>query len=285
MKQIFFLILCFFSTVTVLGQSAFPQGFESVTNPKGEYFIDDANFAPVTLMDNPLKTGINTSDKVAAVMVGINSGIIKLNFADGVTPKFTYPAHPQGLDELYYDVLRFKYYSAGTLNKNVEFEPNGSATSPKTIVQPGPYYNEEWAYVTLSLVNKSYSNFQIRVNRNEAGNGPATGTVADTYVYIDDFELYNSAVGPISAVPLVLNDLLFSCKNKGNQNFALEASFDKTSNVRIDLISMEGRLVNIYNQVVIGNLSVPFTTPAKGIYCVRMLVDNQYSKTEKIIAQ
>lgn len=285
MKQIFFLILCFCSAVVAMGQSGFPQGFETITNPKGDYFVDNTNFAPITLVDNPLKAGLNTSDKVAAVMVGINSGIIKLNFADGTTPKFDYPTHPLSLDELYYDVLRFKYYSASALNKNVEFEPNGSATSPKTIVQPGPYYYEEWAYVTIPLVNKSYSNFQIRVNRNETGTGSATGTEADTYVYIDDFELYNSAVGPVSALRLTLEDVQFSCKNTGNNTFNLETSLDKTSNVRIDLISAEGRLVNIYNQVATGDLQIPFTAPAKGIYCVRMMVDNLSSKTVKIIAQ
>lgn len=285
MKQIFFLILCFCSSLMMMGQSAFPQGFESVTNPKGDYFVDNANFAAIALADNPLKAGINTSDKVAAVTVGINSGIIKINFADGTTPQFTYPAHPQGLDELYYDVLRFKYYSAGKLNKNIEFEPNGSATSPKTIVQPGSYYYEEWAYVTIPLVNKSYQNFQIRVNRNDTGTGAATGTETGDIVYIDDFEIYNSAVGPTSAVPLVVENVLFTCKRTGNKTFNLETELDKTSNVRVDLISLDGRSVNIYNNTTQGYLQVPFEVQAKGVYCIRMTVDNNDSNTQKMIVQ
>ncbi len=281
-----------------MGQGAFPQGFETVTNPKGDYFVDNTNFAPIKLATNPLKAGLNISDNVAAVQVhsgepndvstlpgNPNSGIIKINFADGTTPKFDYPANPQGLDELYYDVLRFKYYSAGKLNKNIEFEPNGTATTPKTIVQPGQYYNEEWAYVILSLTSKTYQNFQIRVNRNETGSGSATGTEAGDYVYIDDFEIYNSAIGPTSAVPLVMEDKLFTCKNTGDKTFSIETSLDKTSNVRVDLISLEGRLVNIYNQMAQGSLQIPFAVPAKGIYCVRMTVDNQYTNTEKIMAQ
>jgi hypothetical protein len=71
----------------------------------------------------------------------------------------------------------------------------------------------------------------------------------------------------------------------GNKSFSLETTLDKTSNVRVDLISPDGRLVNIYNQIAGSHLTLPFNVSAKGIYCVRMTIDNQISKTEKIIAQ
>ena len=249
-------------------------------------FDTNANFATVVLADNPLKAGINTSDKVAAVdFITVNSGIIKINFTGANQPVFEYPAHPQGLDELYYDTFRFKYYSAGKLNKNIEFEPNGSATSPKTIVQPGPYYYEEWAYVTIPLTWKTYSNFQIRVNRNAAGNGSAEGTAVGDKVYFDDFEVYNSIVGPTSSVKRVEINHIFSCRNIGNGIFNVDAFLANKSNVRLDLISLEGRATTIYSQSAEGSLRVPFTVPSKGIYCVRMVVDNNYSITEKIIYQ
>ena len=115
---------------------------DGVTKKEGMFFVLDNNFAPISLADNPKKVGINTSDKVAAVHVYVegfapNSGIIKINFADGVSPKIDYPANPLGEgDEVpaYYDVLRFKYYKGNLLNKNVEFEANGQPTTDRKSV-------------------------------------------------------------------------------------------------------------------------------------------------------
>lgn len=294
MKHVFTIgmILLFAGAVSGISLQNFETG---VTSPKGDFFVNNANFAAIDLADNPNKSGINMSDKVVAVMVhsgnpndettlpgNPNSGIIKISFS-GDQPVIQYPTHPTGADELYYDRLRFKYYKGSLLNRYVEFEPNGSATSPKTLIQPQGI--DEWEYVTISLENKTYSNFQIRVNRNDAGTGSATGTAAGDIIYLDDFELYNSVDGPISAVPAIKEETVFICKSTGNRSFSVEASLDKTSDVRIDLITLDGRSVNVYSQSVAGNIQVPFAVPVKGIYCVRMTIDSKYSSTEKVIAQ
>jgi hypothetical protein len=78
---------------------------------------------------------------------------------------------------------------------------------------------------------------------------------------------------------------VFSCRNNGNGKFSVEAFLPYQSDVRVDLISLDGRATTIFNQFVESSFQVPFTVPAKGIYCVRMVVDNNYSITEKIIAQ
>ena len=286
MKQIFLTTIFLAVSLVLTAVNPFPQGFESVTEPKGEFFDTNANFAAISLADNPLKAGINISNKVAAVnFTVVNSGIVKINFAGTTNPVFQYPTNPNGTDELYYDVLRFKYYSAGKLNKNIEFEPNGSATTPKTIVQPGAYYHEEWAYVTIPLLNKTYSNFQIRVNRNAAGTGSAEGTAVGDIVYIDDFELYNSVAGPTSSVRKVEMNNVFSCRNSGNGKFSVEAFLPNKSEVRVDVISLDGRATNVFSQTCEGAFEVPFTVATKGIYCVRMVIDNNYSISEKVIAE
>jgi hypothetical protein len=294
MKQTFSLCvaLLFASFASAIDLQTFESG---ITTPKGEFFVNNANFASIELVANPNKSGINTSNNVVAVRVhsgnpndpttlpgSANSGIIKISFA-GDQPVIQYPANPTGADVLYYDRLRFKYYKGSLLNRYVEFEPNGSATSPKTLIQPQGI--DEWEYVTIPLENKTYTNFQIRINRNDTGTGSATGTAAGNIIYLDDFELFNSTDGPLSAVPFINEDALFSIKNMGNKSFSLETTLDKTSNVRVDLISPDGRLVNIYNQIAGSHLTLPFNVSAKGIYCVRMTIDNQISKTEKIIAQ
>ncbi|MDR0540834.1 MAG: hypothetical protein LBH19_01335 [Dysgonamonadaceae bacterium] len=284
MKHLFFTSLFCLFAVMVTAQKM--QDFENIVNPKGDFFVDNPNFAFVELADNPLKTGINTSDKVAAVVfTTVNSGIIKISFVSD-QPVQVYPKHPEGLDELYYDVLRFKYYSAGKLNKNIEFEPNGSPTSPKTIVQPGPYYNEEWAYVTIPLANKTYSNFQIRVNRSADGGGSAAGTEVNDKVYLDDFEMYNSTDGPKTAIKLVADSQSdFSCVSLADGNCIFKTSLDKKSDVRVEVVSLDGRSQVIYNSLVEGNLEIPFKVNSKALYCVRMTIDHSYSKTVKIVAK
>jgi len=282
-RFIFTLLICFF---VIMANAQKLQDFENIANPKGDFFVNDANFASVELADNPLKYGINTSDKVAAVVFyTVNSGIIKINFQQGIDPVITYPQNPFGLDELYYDVLRFKYYSAGKLNKNIEFEPNGQPTSPKTIVQPDGYYYEEWAYVTLPLVNKTYNNFQIRVNRNATGDGSALETAVGEEVYIDDFEMYNSTDGPITAIKLTKIEPDFSCTDLAEGNFCVKATLDKQSDVRFDLISIDGHSQTIFNQKSAGIVEAPFHVNQKGIYCVRMIIDNSRSKTIKILVK
>jgi hypothetical protein len=290
MKHIYFISLFFLFALMANAQGVLLQNFETITNPKGAFFVDNSSFAPVSLADNPLIYGINKSAKVAAVEVSpggsTNSGILKISFTAGADPVIQYPANPLGLDLLYFDVLRFKYYAPGALNKNVEFEPNGAPTSPKTIVQPNGNYYEEWAYVTIPLVNKTYTNFQIRVNRNADGSGSAAGTATGSLVYIDDFEMYNSTDGPYSAIKLVPKvETDFSCVTLQNRNFCVKASLDKKSDVRIELIFIDGRSQTIFQQTATGNIEVPFSVNQKGIYCVRMTLDNSQSEVIKILAK
>ena len=294
MKKIFLTVVAF---ATVLSASAnygvILQTFESgITEPKGEFFVDNPDFASITLVDNPKKDFLNSSNKVAAVQVyteNPNSGIIKINFVDGVAPKVNYPENPYGTgDEVlaYYNVLRFKYYKGTKTSRNVEFEPNGSVTSPKTII---PTFGEDgWEYITIPLEWKLYQNFQIRVNRNEAGNGSATGTAEGDIIYVDDFELFNREDGPAeieASTKFVLVDDLFSCKSTGNRSFVLNASLEKSANVKVDVISITGQTRTIYNQTVAGHLELPFDVNTKGVFCVRMTIDGKLSKIEKIIAR
>lgn len=299
MKQLFTTLILAFVLSNVSAIKL--QGFESITNPKGEFFVDNPNFASIFLADNPLKEGINTSNKVAAVRIhsgnpddpatlpgAPNSGIIKINFADGVEPKISYPANPLGTgDEIpvYYDVLRFKLYKGNLLNKNVEFEPLGQPTNPKTIK---PTFGEnEWEYITFNLEYKYYSNFQLRVNRNETGTGSATGTVAGQIIYVDDFELYNSDIGPDDAtsVKLTLEDVPFTCTPLENSNFKVTANLDKTANVRLELISLDGKVQTVYQGVNSGNTEITFNAKNKGFHFVRLTLDNQKSGVQKIIVQ
>lgn len=284
MKKIYsLLLLALIPSMYAMSQDAFPQGFESITNPKGDYFDTNSSFAPVTLSDNPNKSGINTSDKVAKVQIyttAANSGIIKINFGSG-TPNFTYPTCTTCTGGKY-DRLRFKYYKGNLTGRYVEFEPNGTATSPKTLIEAAGA-NNEWEYIVIPLDYLTYSAFQIRVNRNSSGSTAAT--VAGDVIYVDDFEIYNSTDGISTAVPVLGTSDLFSCIPNGNNSFKIKASFGEESNVRIDLISIDGRCENIYNQSVEGELETPFMVRGKGMYFVRMTINNNFSKTTKILSK
>lgn len=282
----FHIIVLFFccSTFAMATNPAFPQNFESITTPKGEYFVNDANFAPIELATNPNKSGINTSDKVAKVSIysgNAISAIIKISFSNQA-PILDYPTHPQGLDELYYDRLRFKYYKGALTRRYVEFEPNGTATIPKTLFEAAGA-NNEWEYITIPLTSKTYSNFQIRVNRTSTG---ATGAaVSGDCIYVDDFELYNSTNGITTAISLNKTVNLFSCVPTGNNSFKLVTSVPENSNVHVDLISIDGSSRNIYNQITTGNIEIPFNVKNKGMYFIRMTINNDYSKTTKVLSK
>lgn len=284
MKQLYIIVLFLcFSSFAMASNPAFPQDFENITTPKGDYFVNNSSFAPIELADNPNKSGINTSNKVAKIQIfttAVNSGIIKISFSTDA-PVLDYPTHPQGLNELYYDRLRFKYYKGALTGRYVEFEPNGSTTTPRTLIEAAGA-NNAWEYIIIPLTDKTYSNFQIRVNRTSTGSTGAA--VSGDYIYVDDFEVYNSTVGITTAIPVVKNVDLFTCTPTGNNSFKLNASVSEKSNIRVDLISLDGKSTNLFNQYTEDNLNIRFNAPEKGMYCIRMTIDNQYTQTKKIIA-
>jgi hypothetical protein len=254
----------------------------------GTFFAYDATRAPLMVVDNPNKSGINTSDKVIQVRVYIeapNSGILRINFTDGTVtaePLIAYPSCPTCEGEKF-DRLRFKYYKGSLLNRYAELEPNGSAATPKKLVQANGI--DEWEYITFELENRSYQNFQIRVNRNGEGNGAAQGTADGDIIYVDDFEFFNSVNGPdypSTAIQPVSTTSNFKCVSLGENRFRVETDLDKASPVRVELISIDGRAEVLYNQVTEGKLEVPFSVKNKGVYCVRTIIGNQ-SETVKII--
>lgn len=302
-----FFLTIFLAAFAISGNAVYLQNFENmtdifiyeddgVTKKEGLFFVHSNSFAPLMLTENPKKAGINTSENCVAVNTYLsgfspNSGIIKISFS-GEVPVIDYPVNPLGDpndDEtpVYYDVLRFKYYKGNLKNKNVEFEPNGQPMSPKALRTA--MGEDEWEYITFTLEYKKYSNFQIRVNRNEDGTGAATGTGADELIYVDDFEIYNSDVGPDdpSAIKLaVIDENVFSCIALGNNQFRLDATIDKPSNVQVDLVSLNGQVSTIYNQATQqGAFELPFQADNQGVYFVRMIIDGKQVAAKKIIAR
>jgi hypothetical protein len=296
MKRYFFTLLLGLSVT--IASARIIQNFENITkdiwDPEltdrtGTFFSYDATRAPLAIVENPNKSGINTSEKVVRVQVytgAPNSGILKINFVGGTPtasePLVDYPACPTCTDEKY-DRLRFKYYKGSLLNRNVELEPNGQAASPKKLVNAQGL--DEWEYITFDLENKFYSSFQIRVNRNEAGNGSAVGTAEGDFIYIDDIEFFNSTDGPETAIRLVDVEKTFSCIPLGDDLFRFETALTGVANVRVELISLDGRSTTIYNQVAEGKLEIPFQVKNKGVYLVRTTVNNKPAKTIKIVSQ
>lgn len=256
------------------------QDFESITNPKGEFFDTNTNFAAIDLVTNPSKSGINLSDKTAGVKVGTGSGIIKINFQDGITPQTIYPSDPTGQNSLYYDRLRFKYYKGSNADRYVELEPNGSPTSPKTLT---PANGSDWIYIEFVLTNKMYNNFQIRVNRNADGSGSAGALTSGQYIYVDDFELYNYETGPTTAIKIQTQNIDFQFTQTDNKSYNLISFIDTPSDVKIDLISIDGRSTRLFNQKTSGYFTLPVQVQNKGIYFIRMTADNRNTKTLKFI--
>lgn len=265
----------------------------------GTFFNWNSGYAKVVLVENPLQEGINTSAKVAKVSLqgsvsnptgsDTGSGIIRIGFTGGSAfPKYTYPTAPDDYTgtEPYYDRLRFKYYSDGGSNKHVAFEPNSN--SANRVMQAAPTgYETEWVYVEFTLTATSYNTILFRLNKNSnSTNNTGATSPQGAVVYVDDFEFYNSEKGPTTSIKLTdLADTDFRCISLGNGSFRFETSLEKQSNVRLELVSLDGRIQTIYNQSAQGNLEVPFTTPINGLYLVRMTLDGVSSVAQKIVAR
>jgi hypothetical protein len=207
MKNVFFTFMCICCASLAYAQSSvLLEDFENfpeenfwqtdLADRTGTFFYYDANRAPLMIVDNPQQAGLNASAKVCRVQVyagAANSGILKIEFTGGGKtgqPVLEYPACPTCTGGKY-DRLRFKFYKGTLTERYVEMEPNGSPTNPKTIVATSDL--DEWQYVIIELSATSYNSFQIRVNRNANGSGSAPGSADGDFIYIDDFELYNSA--------------------------------------------------------------------------------------------
>lgn len=252
----------------------------------GTFFTYNANFATLQIVDNPNKSGINTSDKVCRVQVwngGPNSGIVKINFSGITEPVVTYPACPTCTNEKF-DRLRFKYYKGSLLDRYVEFEPYGSPTNPATRIQAQGM--DEWEYITIELTSTTYTDIQLRVNRGETG-GSSPSTAEGDFIYVDDFEFFNVTDGPdfppSTAIQSIAAEKAFSCVSSGENKFRLDADLENPANVRIELIAMDGRSEVLYDHVAEGKLEVPFSVKNRGIYCMRAIIDNQVRETVKIV--
>lgn len=214
MKKTFLTALLFVSCSAFLSaQSSYVlQDFEDISvvldqaGSDGTFFNWNNGFALVEVAENPLVDGINTSKKVAKVnLTGSTSKpndkmptstIIRISFSSGHKPQISYPENEdsQQAGKIYYDRLRFKYYSNGVGNKYIAFAPN-SNSNKEEIIPAEKGHDKKWVYVDIPLTEPYYKNFMIRLNRDSSG-GTAARTKTGDVVYIDDFELYNSKVGP-----------------------------------------------------------------------------------------
>jgi hypothetical protein len=265
------------------------QNFETIpyawsqSEPQNAFFVYNTNFATLQIVDNPNKSGINTSDKVVSVRVhnfnSANSGIFQICFSGTCQPAVGYPTCndcPSGK----YNRIRFKYYKAGLSDRAVDFEPWGQPPGGVRSYQvvSGNY---EWEYVTFELVAASYSYMQFKVNRKIDNTGLAPVSDGD-YIYIDDIEFFDSQT-TLTTNPKIASG--FSCTGLGNNMFNFETTLKSQTNVSVELISMDGRTQSVFSGMADGKLEIPFSVKGKGMYFVRMTQGSESPKVSKIIAQ
>lgn len=283
-------------TLTVAFMSVFMadaiiiQNFETIpyawsqSEPQNAFFVYNTNFATVQIVDNPNKSGINTSDKVVSVRIhnfnSVNSGIVKISFSDALQPKIDYPTCP-GCMTGKYDRIRFKYYKGGLSERAVNFEPLGVAKPGGVRVFQVVSGNYEWEYVTFELVNTTYADLQFKLNRKLDDTSPAPAVDGD-YIYIDDIEFFDSST---TSVKDIRTSTGFSCMDMGNGMFNFDTTLKSRNNLCVELISMDGIARPIFNGIADGKFEIPFFVSGKGMYFVRMTKGNENPVVMKIIAQ
>lgn len=302
MKTKLFILLIWISGFAISGvklsaQSVIFQDFENLTSAQtadadktGSFICYNPGWAFVTLVDNPNKSGINTSNKVAAVSLtgaigetgtSPNSGLILISLTNSTKEpqNGAIPACSECTNGKY-DRIRFKFYKGNLYNRYIRYQPDGTIQTP---LYESAAVNA-WEYITFDLLKTNYVDIRFALNRKADDSGMnIEGVTEGTVVYIDDIEFFSSTNVSNLSIPNAVKNT--SCLPLGNNVFNYETTLDKVSNVKVELISLDGRSETIFNQNASGKLEFQFSVKNKGIYCVRTIVDNQSSETLKAIAR
>lgn len=144
-------------------------------------FKGGGSTAVLEVVDNPLVTGLNTSDKVLKLTKSFASQQLNIYIKRASNPTVDISDKIWGKG---FDRVRFMYYNTNTTGRFVSWKMNGN--DPVLTITPQPEFGV-WSYVDISLTTaqmNSLTSLNLRLN-------DGTGN-SDDIIYIDNVEFYNS---------------------------------------------------------------------------------------------
>ncbi len=239
-----------------LAPAVFPVDFEAETDAVWEIFGNGtAGPADLTIIDNPDKSGINTSDKVAKFIVNDDADPWAGTYSDSYpTIEFTEANH----------MITMMVWKSGTdpVGIKVESPANGGAV---TEVKIPVTLTEEWELVTAdfsAVIGFNYDRLTIFPDF------PETRTAGAT-VYID-----NIALAAATGVVDVKAEGLFVYPNPTSDVLSVKGG----KNADITIMNIDGRVVRSVRNVS----SVNVSDLAKGLYSVTIQSGKEVS-TQKVV--
>ncbi|MFT3737680.1 MAG: hypothetical protein QM786_02880 [Breznakibacter sp.] len=243
------------------------------------YRAGSGNSALFSVVDNPLKSGINTSNKAFRLTNNSGSAYFMLDLNQ----------NEQAISTDGYNRFRFKYYAAPNADgvqigdiTAVRLQLYGSS-STENIRDIKPKLQGVWETITYEIpVVAAYNVFQIRLNYNRVS--PAS-LVTDNY-YIDDVEFFYTD-GTTTSVGENAQARPVSCYiNSATGQAFLNLAGYHADNARAILYHITGQEIKtIFHGSLSGqNGPIPFTVEKPGIYIVKVVAGNKILTTAKLIA-
>lgn len=138
--------------------------------------------AVVDVVDNPLKSGLNTSNKVLKVTKSFASQQLNVYIKRASNPTVDISGDVWGKN---FDRVRFMYYNPVASGRSVAWKYNG--LDPILNITPQPALGV-WSYVDIALTSNqmdALTSMNLRLN-------DGSGTSENDIVYIDNIEFYNA---------------------------------------------------------------------------------------------
>src|SRR5690606_12746457 len=137
--------------------------------------------AVVEVVNNPLKSGVNTSDKVLMVTKSFASQQLNIYIRRASNPTVDISDEVWGKN---FNRVRFMYYNPITSGRFVSWKYNGQ--DPTLNITPQPEFGV-WSYVDIAVTpNQMDALTSIHLRLNDGGNSD------NDVVYIDNIEFYNA---------------------------------------------------------------------------------------------
>lgn len=276
-KTTIFLAAVALMSSAVYSQSLVLDNFEDGLL-SSRYRPGSGNTALLSVVDNPLKNGINTSNKVFLLTNHSGSSYFMLDLNQ----------NGQSVSTDGYNRFRFKYYVGQNADgvqisdiSSVRLQLYGSS-SAENIRDIKPGLKGAWETVTYEIpMVSAYNVFQIRLNYNRVS--PAS-LVTDSY-FIDDVEFFYSDGTPTS-VESKMGGVFASCYVESATGQAyLNLSGYRADNAEASLYNIAGqRVKTVFNGTLVGQQSsIPFSVDSPGIYFVRVVADDRVLGSIKLV--
>jgi hypothetical protein len=272
---IFAMMLAFFATAS-MAQTVVLHDFEDgVLNPR--FKVPSWTTGSISVVDNPLSDGINTSGKVLLITERGGSGVIDVELTRNLDQADVFETAD-------YTHMSFKYYAV---------DGNGDPLSGNTIVArlggDGSYdmiasgkddaINNTWQTIVFDITyDYSWEFFQLRPFH-ENNSDPSYE------YYFDDMTFYTDAPTSVNS-PSIASGVTIS-PNPSDGPATLSLNLEQSTMVQARLFTASGQLIDTIKDEYMsaGGHKISFNVNSSGFFIMKLTLGNSEVRFLKLIVQ